>query len=177
MNIHNLQTWNGTSYFFFFFCYKMWQTPLSRYSGTLTVQQYKENNSMCIVNNSTWRIWHQPIRCAPYHPSSNRAVERFVQMFKRVMKLERGKHSCYISDCSVQPRERENKLEFGWGLWACSCSQMYLTAGSVTSSTAFQVAVVLDNHSRGLNTPYSFLQHHNTNIELAALKQVAVTCS
>ena len=105
----------------------MWQTPLSHYSGTLTVQRYKENNSMCIVNNSTWRIWHQPIRCAPYHPSSNRAVERFVQMFKRATKLERGKHSCYISDCSVQPRERKNKLEFGWGLWACCLCSLSAT--------------------------------------------------
>ena len=82
---------------------------------------------MCIVNNSTWRIWHQPIRCAPYHPSSNRAVERFVQMFKRATKLERGKHSCYISDCSVQPRERKNKLEFGWGLWACCLCSLSAT--------------------------------------------------
>ena len=39
-----------------------------------------------------------------------------------------------------------------------------------------QVAASLDNHSRGLSTQCSFLQHttHRNYIELAALRQVAV---
>ena len=40
------------------------------------------------------------IRCAPYHPSSNGAMEGFVQTFKRAMKA-RVTDCRYIRDCQT----------------------------------------------------------------------------